>query len=213
MNTIIDLTQILKDGMLVFPGDPSPQFIAAHRYDNGYFVSTVTFCTHTGTHIDAPVHRIAKGKTLTDLAPELYIGWKTLVLDHPAAGKGSVLSREDCNVYEKDIAGCDAVLVRTGWAKFAGKPAYYEGFPGLDEGAVDWLTEHRIRLLGLESPSVNPQRHLEIHKRLLEKDILIIEGLIHTAQLKTKYIELHAVPLKLDKLDGSPVRAYAVERS
>jgi kynurenine formamidase len=212
MNTIIDLTQPVKDGMLVFPGDPSPAFADAHKYENGYFVSLVKFCTHTGTHIDAPVHCLKGGKTLSDLDGDLYIGWKTLVMDGKGE-KGSLLTREDCEAYNGDIEGCDAVLVRTGWAKYAGKSAYYEDFPGLDEGAVDWLTEHHIRLVGLESPSVNPRQHLEIHTKLLENNILIIEGLVHTKMLTSKYVELHAVPLKLEGLDGSPVRAYAVLRS
>ncbi|MDR2144572.1 MAG: cyclase family protein [Treponema sp.] len=213
MNKVIDLTQVLKDGMLVFPGDPCPEFKTAHRYDNGYFVSVLTICTHTGTHVDAPVHRIEGKKTLTDLSADRYIGWKTLVMDFPNMGKGGVLSRADCNGYEQDIDGCDAVLVRTGWGRFAGKAEYYDGFPGLDEGAADWLLAHRIRLIALESPSVNPQKHLEIHKKLLENEILIVEGLVNTELLKSKYVELHAVPLKLDRLDGSPVRAYAVERN
>jgi kynurenine formamidase len=211
MGSVIELTQILKNKMLVFPGDPSPEIKTAHRYDNGYFVSTVTFCTHTGTHVDAPVHRIKGKKSLTDLPADRYIGWKTLILDF-AAKKGSILTAEDCKKYDKAVKGCDAVIVRTGWSKNAGKKAYYDGFPGLDEGAVDWLISNGIRLLGLESPSVNPARHLEIHKKLLENEILIIEGLVNTDRLVSKYVELHAVPLLLDKLDGSPVRAYAVVR-
>jgi kynurenine formamidase len=213
MSSVIDLTQVLKDGMLVFPGDPSPAFTTAHGYDNGYFVSVVNICTHTGTHVDAPVHRLKGKKTLTDLGAELYIGWKTLIMDFPGMGKASILSRAECAPYENDIAGCDAVLIRTGWGKLAGTPAYYDGFPGLDESAVDWLLEHAIHLIALESPSVNPIKHLEIHKKLLENEILIIEGLVNTESLKTKYIELHAVPLKLDHLDGSPVRAYGIIRS
>lgn len=213
MHRIIDLTQVLKNGMLVFPGDPSPEFKTVHHYENGYFVSVLTICTHTGTHIDAPVHRIEGAKTLTDLDADRYIGWKTLIMDFSNMGKGAILSRAECKQFDTDIKGCDAVLVRTGWGKYAGTAAYYEGFPGLDEGAVDWLLEHKIRLAALESPSVNPQKHLEIHKKLLENEILIIEGLVNTELLKSKYIELHAVPLKLDRLDGSPVRAYAVERN
>jgi kynurenine formamidase len=212
MPKIIDLTQTLTQGMLVFPGDPSPTFTTAHRYDNGYFVSTVNICTHTGTHVDAPVHRLEGKKTLTDLTADRYIGWKTLIMDYPEMDKGSILSRAGCTRYDKEIAGCDAALIRTGWGKHAGKPAYYDGFPGLDESAVDWLLEHHIRLIALESPSVNPQKHLEIHQKLLENEILIIEGLVNTEQLKPPYIELHAVPLKLDGLDGSPVRAYGVIR-
>jgi kynurenine formamidase len=212
MNRIIDLTMTLRDGMLVFPGDPAPEFAAACRYENGYFVSKVTLGTHTGTHIDAPVHRIQGAETITDLKPEAFIGWKTLIMDLPQAGRGNILSRADCAAWDRDIEGCDGVLFKTGWGRHAGQPAYYDGFPGIDESVVDWLLEHSIHLIALESPSVHSEKHLEIHEKLLKNDILIIEGLVNTGELTTKYIELHAVPLKFDRLDGSPVRAYGVER-
>jgi kynurenine formamidase len=210
MNTVIDLSQTIIDGMLVFPGDPESSFSTAYHYEHGYFVSRLNMGTHTGTHVDTPAHRIQGKKTLSDLKPEQYIGWKTLVMDFPEMGKGAILSRAECSAFEEDIAGCDAALIKTGWAVYAGKPAFYDGFPGLDESAADWLLEHRIRLIALESPSVHPVKHLEIHRKLLENEILIIEGIAHTDLLNTKYIELHAVPLRLDNLDGSPVRAYAI---
>jgi kynurenine formamidase len=199
--------------MLVFPGDPEPAFAAAYRYENGYFVSRVTLGTHTGTHVDTPAHRIPGAQTVTDLKPEAYIGWKTLIMDLPQAGRGYILSRSACAGWDRDIEGCDGVLLKTGWGKYAGTPAYYEGFPGIDGSAVDWLLEHSVHLIALESPSVHPEKHLEIHEKLLKNGILIIEGLVNTEELQTKYIELHGVPLKLDRLDGSPVRAYGIERA
>jgi kynurenine formamidase len=202
----------LKSGMLVFPGDPAPEFVTERYYENGYFISKVTLGTHTGTHIDAPAHKIRGAQTVTDLKPEAYIGWKTLIMDMPGAGKGSVLSRGDCTAFDRDAEGCDGVLIRTGWGKYAGTPAYYDGFPGIDESGIDWFLEHHIRLIGLESPSVHTEKHQEIHTKLLENNILIIEGLVNTEELTTKYIELHAVPLKLENLDGSPVRAYGIIR-
>jgi kynurenine formamidase len=197
--------------MPVFPGDPAPLLSTAQDYENGYRVGALALGAHTGTHVDAPVHSDRGGKTLTDFEPDRFIGWKTLVMDFPQAGKGSVLTGDAFGRYEEDAAGCDAVLIRTGWGALAGRPAYYDGFPGLDGSAVDWLLERDIRLLGLESPSVHAQKHLEIHNRLLQNGVLIVEGLVHTERLgSAKYVELHAVPLNLDRFDGSPVRAYAI---
>ena len=82
-----------------------------------------------------------------------------------------------------------------------GKDDFYS-FPGLSEEAVDWLAEHEIRLIALESPSVNAIKHAEIHTLLLEKEIYIVESIANVEQIKNDYVELFAVPLKLKGLDG-----------
>jgi kynurenine formamidase len=207
---IVDLTMPIRNGMPAFPGDPVPALSIAQDYENGYRVGALFLCAHTGTHVDAPVHRIQGGKTLTDLDAACYIGWKTLVLDCRGMGRGGLLTGAECARHNEDAAGCDALLVKTGWGRLAGRPAYYDGFPGISGDAADWMTARGIRLLALESPSVHAQAHLEIHEKLLRGGVLIVEGLVHTERLKdVKYIELHAVPLNLEHFDGSPVRAYA----
>ena len=83
----------------------------------------------------------------------------------------------------------------------------------MSEGGVDWLQQNGIDLVGLESPSVNAVKHAEIHTLLLEHDILIVESLTNVESITSKYADFFAVPLKLHGLDGSPVRAFAIEDS
>ena len=69
---IFDISLPLSENMLVYPGDIHPTF---HQEDRGqYLISDLHLSTHTGTHIDAPLHFISKGKSIDKLSPEIFIG-------------------------------------------------------------------------------------------------------------------------------------------
>lgn len=112
--------------------------------------------------------------------------------------------------YSQKLQEVHAVILKTGWSSHFGSDDFFTSFPGLTVDAVNWLHDHQIGLIGLESPSVHAVEHMEIHKHLLEKDIYIVESLTNIDGISKEYVELVAVPLKLYGLDGSPVRAYAV---
>ena len=50
----------------VFPGDPAPKREVLCRMAEGspYNLTAFSMCAHNGTHIDAPYHFIADGKTV-----------------------------------------------------------------------------------------------------------------------------------------------------
>lgn len=66
--SIIDLTMPLDNMTPVFPGDQRPEItpVAAGR-QHGWSERKLVLSTHSGTHVDAPSHMIADGKTLSDL--------------------------------------------------------------------------------------------------------------------------------------------------
>lgn len=206
---ITDLSYNIEHQMAVFPTDPPVGILTHHHYKNGYFVSQLIMGTHSGTHVDAPVHKLSGRESITDLPLGRYIGWRTAILDF--TGRSTDIGREDCEKYDADLTGCDGVIFKTGWGKHFGKECFFENYPGLKEDVAGYLEEKGIRLIGLETPSVHPEKHQEIHTELLKRGICIAESLANVSLLEGKYTEFHAVPLKLKDLDGSPVRAYAVE--
>ena len=210
MSRIIDLTHPITHGMPVFPGDPEVNMMRHHNYQNGYFVSRIDFGVHTGTHIDAPAHVIPGGTAVDGIPIARFIS-RAYVMDLPDAGPDDVISRAHLLPFADNIEGIHAVIIRTGWSAHFGSEDFFTRFPSLDESAADWLCSSGIQLLGLETPSVSTQQHLEIHERLLSCGIIIVESLNNVDALRSKYVTLFAVPLRLDGLDGSPVRAYAVE--
>lgn len=210
MKKVIDLSHPITHQMPVFPADPAVGILTHHHYQNGYFVSQVIFGTHTGTHIDVPIHKIKGGKPVDEVGIDRFMG-RACVMDFTFLKPLEELTASQLDRYAGKLDGVNAVIIRTGWGAHFGKGDFFTSFSGISEAAVTWLAEHGIRLIGLESPSVNAQRHAEIHTLLLERDIYIVESLANVEQVTEEYVELFAVPLKLKGLDGSPVRAFAIE--
>ena len=212
MKTIIDLSHPITHQMPVFPADPAVGVLRHHNYQNGYMVSQVIFGTHTGTHIDVPVHKIQHGKTIDQVPVDRFVR-KALIIDLMHKKALEEIGFDDLDKFSKDAEDVSAVILKTGWSSHFGKDDFFTSFPGLSEGGVDWLQQNGIDLVGLESPSVNAVKHAEIHTLLLEHDILIVESLTNVESITSKYADFFAVPLKLHGLDGSPVRAFAIEDS
>ena len=70
-------------------------------------------------------------------------------------------------------------------------------------------------MLGVEPPSVadvnNLEEVTEIHRILLDGDVIIIEGLTNLRQIRRDQVVLIALPLKVEGGDGAPARVIALE--
>ncbi len=210
MKKYIDLTHSITHQMPVFPADPAVGVLTHHNYQNGYFVSQVIFGTHSGTHIDVPVHKIKGGKTVDEVPLERF-AQRAYIMDLTFLKPLEEITRGHLDKHADKVKGLSAVILKTGWGGRFGKEDFFTSFPGISEEAVEWFKEHGINLIGLESPSVNAVKHAEIHTLLLQNDIYVVESLACVEQITAEYVELYAVPLKLKGLDGSPVRAFAIE--
>jgi arylformamidase len=83
-----------------------------------------------------------------------------------------------------------------------------EDFAALAPSTVDLLHERGVRLVGIDTPSVDLKSDAELlaHSRFLANDMVILEGLVLGGVEPGEY-ELIALPLKLVGFDASPVRA------
>lgn len=205
---IVDLSHEITDGMSVFPDDPECAVETAHNYENGYFVSKLTMNTHTGTHLDAPAHKIKGGRSVTDFDLDAFCAERAFALD--CRGLSGEVDAAFLKAHEDQIKGCRAVLLCSGWSSKWGNDAFFEGFPGLNEDAAKALKEMGVRMIGLESPAVNPERHTSVHQALLGEEIIVVEALCGVEALLGKPFSFFAAPLWLTGRDGSPVRAFAI---
>ncbi len=208
---VIDLSQELAPGMPVYPGSPSPQFHPAATIESdGYRETTVTLCTHHGTHLDAPAHLIAGGRTIDQLAPSSFIG-EALVLDCTRTEK-TIIDVQDVRRSEKIIGSHDFILLHTGWSRFWGNSRYFAGYPVLSEAAAHWLAGIGLRGVGVDAVSVDPPavNGLPIHRLLLGAGLVIVENLTNLAALPQHSFLFSCLPLGLKNGDGSPVRAVAL---
>ncbi len=192
---IIDITRPLVNGMLVYPGDLTPSF---SQVDHGrYLISDLHLSSHTGTHIDAPVHYLKSGDTIDTIPLGKLVG-RCRVIDVSDAG---ILIR--AHHLEGRCDGARRILLKTG---FSGKPDFIEDYPSLAPDAACVLAENGTECIGIDSPSIESfDCDGSVHRRLLGCGCLIIELLDLTGVPEGDY-DMVALPLRLSGLDGSPAR-------
>jgi kynurenine formamidase len=206
---IIDLTQTLGNGITCYPGTLEPNFeILSTVEEDGSAVIKMCMNSHTGTHMDAPAHFVAKSKTLDQIPIYDMIG-KGYVVN---CKNEQEISIELLKHFKNHIADAQYILFYTGWDQKWNTPRYLDPFPVLTEDARDWLLQFPLKGIGYDTISADPIDSVEFpnHYAILGNGILIIENLCHLDKLLDKSFEFYTIPLKIKDSDGSPVRAFAV---
>ena len=208
---IIDLSHAISPSMPAYPGTKPPKFTAACTIESyGFAEKHMSMSSHTGTHLDAPAHVIAGAKTLDQMAMDRFIGF-ACVLDLSSIRKQD-LKITDLEGSQKLIEASEFVLLHTGWSLFWGQEAYYQGYPVLSTEAAHWLSEFAIKGIGIDAISIDEMgsTELTIHRRFLEREIVIVENLTNLERLPKRGFVFSCFPLKIEHADGSPVRAIGI---
>jgi len=202
-----DISQSLRPGIPVWPNDTG--FALGRRWTQGdaspVTVSHFTTSVHVGAHADAPLHYSADGASIAEVPLDAYVG-RCRVVD--ARGEGSAISADF--VTRALIAPPPRVLFRT-YQSFP-RDRWREDFTAIDARAIHRLKALGVCLVGLDSPSLDPQdsKTMDAHRAVLAADMRVLEGLVLDDVPPGDY-ELIALPLKLAGLDASPVRAVLRE--
>ncbi len=210
MQKVIDLTHGLSPGMPIYPGTDPPVFRTGCTIaEDGFREKEIRFCSHTGTHVDAPAHLLEEGKSL-DQFPIAHFWGKAVLIAVPPDEK--IIGPDHLTPFAESIRGADFLLVKTGWARFWGTPRYFEEFPVLTLPAAEWLARQRLKGVGLDTISADPMdtKEYAVHKTLLKQEMIIIENLNLEPLEDLHSFSLSCFPLKIDGADGSPVRAVAI---
>jgi len=189
---IYDISQELF-GCAVYPGDPQPERFVTLSIQNGDVCNLTAFkmCAHNGTHVDAPFHFYADGKTIDQVDLDRFIGW-AYVAEH----EGDI-SADDAKNILKAANGCERILVK--------------GKAVVTKEAAQVFAQAGIKLFGNESQTVGPiDAPKEVHLIMLGAEIVLLEGIRLEKVPAGKYF-LNAIPLNLGGADGSPCRATLVE--
>jgi arylformamidase len=201
---ILDISLPIFSGMPIWPGDPAPALEPVTTLEcHGVQTSRLILGTHTGTHLDAPRHFIPGGRTVDQLDLRALVGpCQVIEVVH---GEGR-LSHADLRPF--DLQPGARVLLKTQRSPRPDGLAFAPDFIALDPSAADYLCERRVRLVGIDSPSIDAWGvdDFPCHKRLLGADILLLESLVLRHVAPGGY-GLIAVPLNLVAADGCPVRA------
>ena len=120
---VIDLSQTLEPGIPAPVGFPDPAIEFFKRMDRGDVINVekISFCPHSGTHIDAPYHFIKDGITVEQIDPGVIAG-SAVVVDLRHKEDGAPIEKSDVVEWEEktgeSIQEGDAVLLMTGFSRY-----------------------------------------------------------------------------------------------
>jgi arylformamidase len=198
---IIDITRPLSDKTVSYPGDMPPHF--TQRDQGLYLISDLHMNSHSGTHIDAPVHYLKTGDTIDTLPLSNLIG-RCRVIDVSDAGK--VI---DTGHLAGKIENTERIILKT---KFSREDRFLEHYPSITLEAARYLTKRHIRCIGIDSFSIEAfVCDGSVHRELLGHGCIIIE-LLDLSDVDAGNYDLVALPLRLAGLDGAPARVVLIQK-
>ena len=218
MRRIVDLTMPIHEGMQTFPAPWHPfvevSQMGRHGIENRE-TRKLVLGTHTGTHMDAPLHFIPGGATVDQIPLEQIVGPATLVDLHRVAPKHGVTRAElSAAVGNRPV---ERTVIRFDWSRALGTMEYYTDQPFLMEEAAAWLIEGGCRLIALDAAMPDDPRNgrggakdSPNHKILLGKGAVIVEYLVNLAAISAPVFDLVVAPIKVKGGDGAPARVFGI---
>ena len=207
---IYDLSLPFSKDMPVFPGTPGMDYALSHTVEkDNYNLGIASINSHAGTHTDAPRHFLAKGSCLNDVDINHYIGY-AVVIDCTGKAAFDAITIDDAKPYEDVIKKHKKVIFRTDWSKLADQECFYTDYPIVTESLADYLVGLGIHMIGVESPSLNPEKYIEVHKTFLANDVAVVEALTNLDLLPQDVIFFSGAPVGMAEADGFPIRAVAI---
>jgi arylformamidase len=201
---IYDITRVVTPTTHVWPGDTSFNVSPVLRLADGASVNLTTLhlSAHTSTHADAYYHYEPEGDHPATMPLEAYIGPARVVT--VTKRDGPLLPEDFAHV---NLVGAQRLLIHS-WVSDLQDDQWPPEFPYLSLLLIEWLGTLNIRLIGLDSPSVDAFDSTELmcHHALYRYKMVNIETLQLRGVPDGDY-ELIALPLRLDLACGSPVRA------
>lgn len=199
---IYDITPPITGALAVWPGDTPPlrEVLLNLAKGDNITLSTLHATVHLGAHADGPNHYGIDAQGIGEQALEVYIGRCQVI--HVEVKRGARIETSQI------VASIQAERVLLGTGSYPDPTKFNEDFAGLSPALVDDLHEKGVKLVGIDTPSVDlfESKDLPAHKRFLAHDMAILEGIVLTDVPAGMY-ELIALPLKLMGFDASPVRA------
>ena len=210
MSQIIDLTLTMRESMRGISWETANTVAR-----DGWNARLLHLYSHSGTHMDSPKHFDCGDQTIDEIPLEECISHAWIVPLTHLEPKAAITIGDLGEVAAAFRPG-QSLLLHTGWSQHVADGDYYRSsFPRISEELAHWCVDRKVRLLGVEPPSVADVFDLpevtKIHQILLTGNVIIVEGLCHLEKITTPTVTFMALPLKVEAGDGAPCRALAIE--
>jgi arylformamidase len=210
-SVLIDVSQGMED--FVFPGNPAVEKNGPFSRVGGRnreFVYDLSLCSQSGTHIQGPHYFLEDGKTIDRFPIEDFEGPCVLV---DLEKRGADTTAEDLErLIRPRETKLPVLILRTGHMEEVLATGILDPArrPGLSPDAAFFLTERTsFRMIGIDSVGLESRNteNFEVNLHLCRQGMLILEGLVNLFAVKQRLAFLHAFPLKLSGVEGTPCRA------
>jgi arylformamidase len=200
----IDISLPIREGMILYEGDPDISVSPAASLERGdpANVSALRLGSHTGTHMDAPLHFIDGAAGIDTLALDTLIG--------PAVVAEVRAERliEPAHLAGLPLAGHTRVIFKTRNSSLWDRATFAREYVALSLDAAKLLVERGVKLIGIDYLSIEAFAAVghPVHKLLLGAGMVILEGL-DLRRVTPGVYELYCLPLRIAGGDGAPCRA------
>ncbi|HEX6955863.1 MAG TPA: cyclase family protein [Agromyces sp.] len=207
-----DLSHPVADGMMVYPGDPGVHLAPALELErDGAAVTALELGSHTGTHVDAPSHTVAGGRTMADVSLDELVGDALVLHLDGVVGDGETYGLDEFGDLPERVPAI--VVVDTGWWRHFGTERALR-HPSLSPDAARELVARGMRVLAVDTLSPDPTdaagtTSFPVHDVVLGGDGLIVENVAALDGVPSR-VRIGFFPLRLGG-DGAPVRAVVFD--
>jgi len=195
----LDISVPISPEMLTWHDDPRVEItpVTGQYGDLTVTVTHLRLCTHTGTHVDAPLH-FRPGEATVDQLPLTSLLGPAQVLD--------LRGMERIGRAELGAIAAARLLLKTDNSQWIRRGPMPNHPAHLTEDGAQWLVERGVRLVGIDSLSVDLPGEAAAHEMLLGAGVAILET-IDLTQVEAGEYELICLPLRIVGADGAPARA------
>jgi kynurenine formamidase len=222
VRTIVDLSVELAHHMPRYPSPYLPEVTiepaATHEVEKRS-AQIVRFGTHVSTHLDAPLHSVPGGRSISDIPPEWLVGSaRRIDLTQGGFNRSNPISQSDLAAAGLQANDEDVRLILdTGWSvRTWGTAEYFTGGAFITRDAAEYFRGlPNLRILGMDFPNVDAPHETVMgtvapnHRILLGNEIILLENLVNLERLPHRFELFIGVP-RLVGGDGCPCRALAI---
>ncbi len=199
----------VRSGAFVYPGNPeiSIELQQSITAGAGANVSAIRFGSHTATHVDAARHFFVDGQSADQIPLEKLVGPAILV-----RFTDDVRAIGEAELRRVDLGSHTRILLATRNSSLLAKKDFNTDYTYLAPDGAEYLVARGVDLVGIDYLSIEQFRsgHHRTHRALLEKSVVIVEGLDLSVPAPGEY-ELVCLPLRLEGCDGAPARAILIQ--
>lgn len=226
MPRLIDLSQDIYQGMMVYPGHLKTVVFqhATHketsaRFEGGFSFQTLGFMLNDNgpTHVDSFSHLDPDpdAQTIDQMSLDLFFGPAICIdvsdvpakTDITADHLDKALANSGLELNQGDML----FLYTATFDRYKGTDDYLSEFPGLGSSGAEWIVDRGVKTFGVDSPTPdNPtSASYPCHMMCRREHITHYENLNLSEVVNTRFT-FAGFPLKVIGAHGGPTRAVAI---